>query len=344
MARPLRVDVQGGWYHVTARGTERRTLFQDKRDHAHFLDLLEEMSERYGVEVHAYALMGNHYHLLLRTPSANASAALQWVNVSYSVWFNKKRERVGHVFQGRFASVLIDGAGSWVLNASVYVHLNPVRTSALGLDKAANRAECQGLRPPNRADLKRRLKVLREFPWCSFRAYAGYAPTPPWLKTEELLRRAGGRSAYRRYVQRHVTRGLTPEGFEGLKGRLALGTHEFGVKVREWVKRVSPEQPARRQLTSTAPVASIVKRVEQKRGQSWEEFAQRHGDWGRELVLYLARKRSGLTLRQIAEALGEPHYKTVGKAVQRFEASLAHDLTRREVTQECLDELSLVET
>jgi len=77
MARPIRVDVEGGWYHITARGTERRTVFQDNRDHERFLELLAEMRRRYAVDVHAYALMGNHYHLLIRTPRANASAALQ---------------------------------------------------------------------------------------------------------------------------------------------------------------------------------------------------------------------------------------------------------------------------
>ena len=124
MARPLRVDVAGGWYHVRARGIERRTIFHAPREHEHFLDLLEEMSERYGVEVHAYALLGNHYHLLIRTPRRNASQALQWLNVSYSVWYNKRTNRVGPLFQGRFKSVLIDGEGAWALGASVYVHLN----------------------------------------------------------------------------------------------------------------------------------------------------------------------------------------------------------------------------
>ena len=82
MARPVRVDVVGGWYHVTARGIERRAIFADGRDHEHFLELLPEMGKRYGVELHAYVLMGNHYHLLIRTPQANASAAIQWLNVS----------------------------------------------------------------------------------------------------------------------------------------------------------------------------------------------------------------------------------------------------------------------
>ena len=104
MARPLRIDVENGWYHVMSRGIERRTIFPDKSYCFHFLDLVGEMAERYGVEVHAYVLMGNHYHLILRTPYANCSQAMQWLNVSFSAWFNAKLQRVGHVFQGRFRS------------------------------------------------------------------------------------------------------------------------------------------------------------------------------------------------------------------------------------------------
>jgi REP element-mobilizing transposase RayT len=345
MSRPLRVDVKDGWYHVTARGIERRTIFGEGRECEHCLELLEEMSERYGVEVHAYALMGNHYHLLVRTPRANASAALQWLNVSYSVWFNRRRGRVGPVFQGRFGSVLIDGQGSWALNASVYVHLNPLRIGAYGLGKSANRAEAMGLRAPPGEEVRRRLQALREFRWSSWPAYAGYRTPPAWLRTEELLRRAGGRRAYRRYVQQHVTRGLVlPDGFEDVRGRLALGEQEFQAQVRGWVGRVSKDQPARKQLLPRVPVAAVVKVVEEKWGEAWGRFAERHGDWGRDLAAYLARKRSGLTLRQIGEALGVREYKTVGKAVQRFEASLATDRERQRMVKDCLDELSLVET
>ena len=76
MARPLRVQFRNGWYHVTARGNNRRRLYFDERDRRHFLQLLEEMSERHTVEVHAYVLMDNHYHLLVRTPMANLSRAV----------------------------------------------------------------------------------------------------------------------------------------------------------------------------------------------------------------------------------------------------------------------------
>jgi len=343
MARAIRVAVKDGWYHVTARGIERKAIFKDTRDHEHFLELLEEMSKRYGVEVHVYCLLVNHYHLLIRTPRANASRAIQWLDVSYSVWFNKKRGRCGHVFQGRFGSVLIDGEGSWALDASVYIHLNPIRTQGHGLGKAANKAESLGWVEPDRERLKRRLKALRQFPWSSFRAYAGYSGKPEWLVTDELVNRAGGRREYRRYIQEHVTRGAEPAGFEDLRGQLALGSVEFKEKVKRWVGKVSKEQPLRRRLESAVRIATIVKMVEDERGESWAEFANRHGDWGREMVIYLARKRTGLTLKQIGAALGGLEYKTTGKAAQRFEASLAKNRERRKLASSLLEQLSLVE-
>ena len=344
MARPLRVDVAGGWYHITARGIERRVIFEDARDHEHFLELLEEMSARYGVEIHAYVLLGNHYHLLIRTPRANASAAVQWLNVSYSVWFNKRRTRVGHVFQGRFTSVLIDGNGSWALRASVYVHLNPVRTARQGLGKRENGAEAQGLKAPSRDAIRSRLRVLRTFQWGSYPAYAGYRCAPAWLRTAELTRRAGGQKAYRRYVQQHVTRGLAPDGFEDWRGRLALGSTEFQTKIKGWVGRVSGEHVGRAQLQSAVPLRRIRQVVERQRGEPWAAFAERYGDWGRELALYLARKRSGLPLRQIGDGLGVAEYKAVGKAIRRFEASLPRDAARRSAVQACLHELAIGET
>ncbi len=90
MVRPLRIQVPGGWYHATARGTERKAIFGEERCCLRFLDLLEDMAERYRVNVHAYVLMPNHVHLVLSTPDANLSAAMQWLKTSYSMWFNRK--------------------------------------------------------------------------------------------------------------------------------------------------------------------------------------------------------------------------------------------------------------
>jgi putative transposase len=83
MARPLRIDLKDGWYHVTARGHNRQPIYRDNRDRTHFLALLGEMVARHALEVHAFVLMDNHYHLLVRTPQVNLSAAIQWLNVAY---------------------------------------------------------------------------------------------------------------------------------------------------------------------------------------------------------------------------------------------------------------------
>src|SRR5947207_1301833 len=102
MARPLRINLKNGWYHVANRGNNRQAIYLDDRDRRHFLDLLTEMIERHSVEVHAYVLMSNHYHLLVRTPEANLSAAVQWLNVAYSIWWNRRHERQRACLWGSF--------------------------------------------------------------------------------------------------------------------------------------------------------------------------------------------------------------------------------------------------
>ena len=116
MARSLRVDIADGGYHITARGQNRQRICHEARDYADFLKRLDGMSERYGVQVHGYVLMPNRYHLLIRTPRANASAALQWLNNGYAMALNRRHRRCGHVFQGRFKGILVEEA--WMLDLS----------------------------------------------------------------------------------------------------------------------------------------------------------------------------------------------------------------------------------
>ena len=106
MARALRIQKSGAWYHLTARGNERRPIFRDERDREHFCEVLAELVDRYRWRLHVYVLMDNHYHLLAETAEANLSRAMQWLNVSYSVWFNRRHQRAGHLFQGRVGQSL----------------------------------------------------------------------------------------------------------------------------------------------------------------------------------------------------------------------------------------------
>jgi len=344
MARPLRIDVPGGWYAVCARGTERRIVFCDERHCEHFLELLEEIAERFAVGVHAYVLMGNHYHLIVRTPHANLSQAMQWLNVSYSAWFNAKQGRVGHVFQGRFGSRLIDGEGSWLLQASVYLHLNPVRVSDLGLGKSQNRAEAKGSCRPTREETAKRLRILKSHCWSSYPAYAGYSPAPAWLTTRSLLARAGGKARYREDIEAHVTRGEAPEEYSTVRDRLLIGSNAFVEAMKKKVGKVTTEQPERSILRELIPIERILETVESEKGEKWADFQDRYGDWGKGLVLYLARKRGGYTLRELGDWLEGVNYKTVSKQIQRFEQKLDDDRSLARKARRCLRQLSTVET
>jgi REP element-mobilizing transposase RayT len=145
MARPLRIQHQGGWYHVVNRGINRGVIYADDRDREHFIKLLEAVRSRHGMEVHGFVLMENHYHLIVRLPEGNLSRGMQWLNVSYSIWYNRRHGRVGPLFQGRYKSVPVEGGG-WLYQLSQYVHLNPVRVRWLGLDKRGRRLEGLGLK------------------------------------------------------------------------------------------------------------------------------------------------------------------------------------------------------
>jgi REP element-mobilizing transposase RayT len=164
MARPLRIERPGGRYHVTARGNERKAVFRNDTDRFHFLELLSEATERFGIRIHGYVLMDNHFHLLLETPEANLSCAMQWLNVSYSVCFNRRHKRVGHLFQGRFKSLLIEDDAGWQ-EVARYVHLNPVRLAGLELDKRQQAASRRtGIAAPGAALVGERLTRLAAVP------------------------------------------------------------------------------------------------------------------------------------------------------------------------------------
>ena len=142
MARALRKNIEGGWYHITARGHNRQAIFLDDGDRTHWIELLAESVERFRMEVHAYVCMDNHYHLLIRTPEANVSRAIQWLNTSYGIWWNRRHGQCGGVFQGRFKGVLVEH-GAWVVEASLYLHLNPVAV-ATGLGQGGEIGRAAG--------------------------------------------------------------------------------------------------------------------------------------------------------------------------------------------------------
>ena len=126
MTRPLRIEYPGAYYHVVNRGNNQENIFKNDRDREKFIEYLERATDRFSTIIHSYCLMDNHYHLLVETLEANLSLSMQWINVSYATYFNRKRGRRGHLFQGRFKEILID-ADDYLKHLSRYIHLNPVR-------------------------------------------------------------------------------------------------------------------------------------------------------------------------------------------------------------------------
>ncbi len=352
MSRPLRIDLVDGWYHVMSRGLEHRELFADDCDRCHFLELLEECVARHGIRLHAYILMTNHYHLLVQTPHANLSRAVQWLNVAYVVWFNRRHGRVGPLMQGRFKAVPVEGEGAWSLDLSVYLHMNPVRIAALGLGKRERKAGDLGLAAePTPEEVKVRLDCLRRHRWSSYPAYVGKVKRPEWLTCDELWKRSKrGREApeqaYRRLVEGRLGAGVRDAAVAGggLKGLLAIGSDNFVERLRGMARGDRRSQPAVRQWRRLMPFERVAEAVAEWKGEPWNAFRDRHGDDGRDLALWLGRRHCGMTLPELASAVGAASAAAVGEAIRRMDRRCQADARLRRCLRQIEDQLLLIET
>jgi len=331
MARPLRIERVGGRFHATARGNGRKPIFRDDTDHFHFLELLSQMPERFGVCLHAYALMENHFHLLIETPEANLSCSMQWLGVSYSMWFNKRHRRAGHLFQGRFKACIVEDDHGWQ-EVARYVHLNPVRLGRLGLGKPQQRASRAGLvSRPDAEVVAKRLRVLREYRWSSYRGYAGYGAPLAWVCTEPLSRLCGGRTAserraaIRQYTEQPVRQGSLECPWDRLVAGLVLGTESFAQSLKKGLRIKEREQRQARKLARPVGWPEIISVLEQARGERWAEFSVRYGDWGRDAALWFGRRQGRLPLGRLGELAGGMDYAAVSVAVRRFGQRIASD-------------------
>jgi REP element-mobilizing transposase RayT len=331
MARPLRIERPGGRYHVTSRGNQQKAIYRDDRDRAHFLELLADLPQRFGVRIHAYILMDNHFHLLLETPEANLSRAMQWLSVSYSVWFNRRHERSGHLFQGRFKAVLVEDDAAWQ-EVARYVHLNPVRVTALGLNKRQRAGGRLGAgEAPSPQMVAARLKQLRQWRWSSYRAYANYTLAPAWLTRQPLDRLCGGRTgqerlaAIRQYTEEAVRQGVLERPWDRLVAGMVLGSEAFARRLLSGLKGNAREQKELKQLTPRPTWKQIVRALEKERKERWQDFVSRYGDWGRDAALWLGRRAGRLKLSELAELAGGIDYAAAGTAVSRFARRLARE-------------------
>ena len=215
MVRPLRIEFEGAFYHVMARGNARQSIFGDDIDRHAFLENLVRVARRFDWRVWAWCLMDNHYHLLVETRQATLSRGMREVNGVYTQAFNRRHARVGHVLQGRYKAVLID-RDTYLLEVGRYIVLNPVRAGLV--------------------------TGVEDFPWSSYHAMMGAAPAPDWLAVEPTLaqfhaQRRPARRAYARFVRAGIGAG---DPHDQMQRGAILGDEHFLERVSGYIKDREP--------------------------------------------------------------------------------------------------------
>lgn len=202
MARPLRIELAGGLYHVTSRGDRSEDIFLDDADRLQWLTVLGSVCQRFNWHCHAWCQMTNHYHLVVETPEANLAQGMRQLNGVYTQYVNRQHQRVGHVFQGRYKAILVE-RDAHLLEVARYVVLNPVRAGMTA--------------------------TPGDWPWSSWHAMVGSHTAPDWLETHWLLEQFSGalENARRAYVDFVIAGIGRPSPWQALSGQIYLGSDDF---------------------------------------------------------------------------------------------------------------------
>lgn len=311
MARPLRIEYPEAFYHVTSRGNERKDIFKSRKDREQFLLYLQSSVVRYGAVIHAYCLMTNHFHLLVETPHGNLSEIMRHINGAYTTYFNVKRKRAGHLFQGRYKAIVVE-ADAYALELSRYIHLNPVRAGMVSSPQ--------------------------DHEWSSYRSYAGFATEPVWLTSKLVLGHFETKTPKAKY--RSFVEDLIGSEYESpLKGVVAstlLGSPEFISQVAgAHVDQLKSDRsvPAVKKLLSRPTAEKIMATVKDVLG----------GDTAlmKKISVYFCHRHGGMKLKEIGEKFGIGD-AAVSVASKRLLAQAERDAKVKE-TLERIRKLLIVE-
>ncbi|SDG81090.1 MULTISPECIES: transposase [unclassified Duganella] len=208
MSRPLRLEFSGALYHVTSRGDRQQAIYRDDTDRHAWLEVLAQACARFNFTVHSFCQMTNHYHLLIETGEANLSDGMRQLNGQYSQYFNRRHQVVGHVFQGRYTSVLVQKENH-LRELARYVVLNPVRAQMV--------------------------TNVEDWPWSSYKLTIQTAQPPTWLEIDWMLSqfgssRADAIDAYKRFVIAGI--GVSSP-LKNVQHQLLLGDDDFMARYRD---------------------------------------------------------------------------------------------------------------
>jgi putative transposase len=291
MPRQLRIEYPGAIYHVMNRGDHREPIFGDDADRMRFLETLGEVCAKTDWQVHAYCLMANHFHLVVETPNANLVAGMKWFLGTYTSRFNRRHKLFGHLFSGRYKSLVVDGSGNGYLRTVCdYVHLNPVRSKLLSPEQK-----------------------LSEYPWSSYVFYLK-APgqRPSWLRVDRLfgeMRIPKDSAAERQQFDLSMEQRRaheTGQEWKGLRHGWYVGEEKFRQELLEQVRSgVGPNHERRQRRESVEEKAERMVRGElRKMGWPEEVLSPRpKGDAGKVQIARWLRRETAMTLVWIAQRL-----------------------------------------
>ena len=285
MARPLRIEYPGAIYHVTLRGNAGNKIFSDDQDREIFLSILGVVVKRYNWFCHAYCLMDNHYHLMIETPDANLSIGMRQLNGIYTQRHNRRYQKPGHIFQGRFKAILVQKE-NYLLELCRYVVLNPIRAGMVTKPEA--------------------------WRWSSYQSTAGLRMAPNYLTTDWILglfdrKRTVACRKYRAFVREGIHRGSP---WEELQGQVLLGEDGF-------IERFKDLLESKKQVKEVPRIQRYVSRPSlDKIFSGWV------GKENRNMRIKAAHMGHGYTLREIADHLGI-HYTTVSKVIGKATVSVS---------------------
>jgi REP element-mobilizing transposase RayT len=275
MARPLRIEFPGAFYHVTSRGNRRQPIFLADEDRYFFLNCLRDAHEKFAVVIHVYCLMENHYHLFLETPQGQLSRIMHLINMRYSSYFNLKHDRCGHTFQSRFTAILVQ-AEEYARELAPYIHLNPVRA------RIVNRPE--------------------DYVWSNYREYLGIAVPQPWTTNSFVLRLFGAsmadaRSNYEEHVICRLSQNL-PSPLEAAMKTGILGNADFTKRIMKSFLSDTNAQPVRDlpQLRKLSPRPGL-----QQIFTTTESFLGSKNRLTRNISIFISHKETDYTLKEIGE-------------------------------------------
>ena len=317
MARALRIQYPGACYHITCRGNERKAIYQDREDIGIFKSKLKVSQEIYSVEVLAYVLMGNHFHLLIHTPNGNLSEFMRHFNISYTSAFNRRHNRCGHLYQGRYKAFLID-ADNYLLAVSRYIHLNPIRT-----DKYA------GCAP------QEQWAELQKYADSSLAGYCREREKEDFVNYRMVLGYMGGdnrigRRGYMNFIRQEICAGAeSPLIFGSCSG--IIGENEF----IEWVKGNvlgdkgdKREQPALKKFRKSLKPQTVIEGFVEITGKKIEELLQRgRCAEERSLLMEVLYRCCDITQPEIGRLVGGIDYSAVSQARKRLREKMANDET-----------------